>query len=137
MADPVDKKIRILIWVLVGSCVLNLIFAINAGQKRKIAISKTDILDARLEELQLRYKNAINAYDAAEKELKEAKKELAQQNIFAETTRDALAAEQQKSAGLEQTIGKLKTVLNTPVPVVENKKPAASKTSSNITIKKR
>ncbi|PIV12483.1 MAG: hypothetical protein COS48_00585, partial [Candidatus Omnitrophica bacterium CG03_land_8_20_14_0_80_43_22] len=105
--------------------------------KRKIAISKTDILDARLEELQLRYKNAINAYDAAEKELKEAKKELAQQNIFAETTRDALAAEQQKSAGLEQTIGKLKTVLNTPVPVVENKKPAASKTSSNITIKKR
>ena len=103
-----DKKLRIIIWILVGSCVLNLVFALNAGQKRKIALSDADGLGNRLKETELRYKNAIQAYDAVEKDLQEAKKDLEQQNNFSDTLKETLSNEQKKSAALEQELKALK-----------------------------
>jgi len=109
MSDNADKKMRILIWILAGSCILNLIFAFNAGQKRKIAVSKYDDLDARLVEIELRYKNAVQSYDAIDKQLKEAKKDLQEQQLYGETLKDTLQKEQKKSQGLQEELDKLKT----------------------------
>lgn len=116
-----DKKLRIIIWILVGSCVLNLVFALNAGQKRKIALSDADGLGNRLKETELRYKNAIQAYDAVEKDLQEAKKDLEQQNNFSDTLKETLSNEQKKSAALEQELKALKAG-SKPVskPLVKN-----------------
>ena len=113
-----NNKLRIVIWILIGSCALNLVFAINAGQKRKVAVSKSDTLDARLSEIELRYKNAVQSYDAVEKQLKEAKKDLEEQQIYSETIKEALKNEQKKSLALRQEIDKL-TVK--PAPKVAEK----------------
>ena len=99
-----SKQLRIIILILVGSCILNLIFALNAGQKRRIAISKTDTLDARLAEIELRYKNAIQSYDDVDKELRESKKDLEEQKRFSDTLKEALASEQKKSLTLQQDL---------------------------------
>lgn len=98
------KQPRIIILILVGSCILNLIFALNAGQKRKMAVSKTDTLDARLAEIELRYKNAIQSYDDVDKELHEAKKDLEEQIRFSDTLKEALANEQKKAQALQQDL---------------------------------
>ena len=107
-----DKKLRIVIWILVGSCVLNLIFALNAGQKRKIAISRSDTLDARLTELELRYKNAVQSYDAINKELGDTKKDLQEQKVFSDTLKDSLLSEQKKTKDLQVEFNKLKAAQN-------------------------
>ena len=101
------KKTRIIIWILVGSCILNLIFAINAGQKRKDAVLRSDSLDAKLAELELRYKNAIQSYDASQKELDETKRDLAQQQVFSDTLKETLQNEQKKAAAIQAELDKL------------------------------
>lgn len=111
-----DKKLRIVIWILIGSCVVNLIFAINAGQKRKIAVYKSDTLDARLAEIELRYKNAVQSYDAIEKQFKDAKKDLEDQQVYAETLKETLQKEQKKSQGLQEELDKLKASLKSALP---------------------
>jgi len=131
-----DKKLRIIIWILVGSCVLNLVFALNAGQKRKIALSDADGLGNRLKETELRYKNAIQAYDAVEKDLQEAKKDLEQQNNFSDTLKETLSNEQKKSAALEQELKALqagsKPVSKPLVKNIEDKPQKKSAPVSNV-----
>lgn len=118
-----SNKLRIVILILAGSCIVNLIFALNAGQKRKIALSKTDILDARLAEIEIRYKNAVQSYDALEKELREAQKALQDQKIFSGSLEDALAKEQQRSKAIQVDIDKLRASIK-PAAAPRNK-PAA------------
>lgn len=129
-----DKKLRIIIWILVGSCVLNLVFALNAGQKRKIALSMTDTLDARLVETDLRYKNAIQSYDTVEKELQETKKDLEQQKAFSDTLKETLSSEQKKSAALQHELEAFKADNKPPVPVekIEKKPQKKPAPASNI-----
>ena len=100
------KKAKIIIWVLIVSCVLNLILAFNAGQKRRSAVGRLDTLNAKLTELTLRYKNAVQSYDALEKRLKEAREELQQQQLFAETLKETLEKEQKKFQALEARFNK-------------------------------
>lgn len=121
-----DKKLRIVIWILAGSCVLNLIFALNAGQKRKIAISRSDTLDARLAELELRYKNAVQSYDGIEKDLREAKKDLAEQKVFGDTLKESLLSEQKKTKDLQNELDRLKAAVPKPAAAP---KPQDKKTS--------
>jgi len=134
-----DKKLRIVIWILIGSCVLNLIFALNAGQKRKIALSKSDTLDARLNELELRYRNAVQSYDDVDKDLRQAKKELEEQKIFSETLKESLQNEQKKSAALQQEYDKLKSsfkpILVKPAVKPEDKIQKKSAPVANIIVK--
>lgn len=103
------KAIRVIIWVLVGSCVLNLILAFNAGQKRKDAVSRVDVLNDKLAELDLRYKNAIQSYDAIQKQLKEAGRDLQEQMLFSETLKETLQEEQKKSQVLREELDKIKS----------------------------
>lgn len=107
-----ENKTRIVIWILVGSCILNLIFAINAGQKRRVAVSQSEGLDAKLDEIGLRYKNAIQSYDALQKSLEEAAKDLKEQQRFNETLREALQEEQKRSQALREELEKTKSLLS-------------------------
>ena len=91
---------------------MNLIFAINAGQKRKVAVYKAGNLDAKLAEIELRYKNAVQSYDAVEKSLQETRKDLKEQQIFADTLKEALKEEQKKSVALRDELEKTKSLLN-------------------------
>ena len=102
------KKINIVIWLLVGSCALNLVLAFNAGQKRKAAVSRLDNINAQLAEIELRYDNAVQSYDALAKKLQDAKKELGEQQLFSESLKEALQKEQIKCAALAQGLEKLK-----------------------------
>ncbi len=107
MSDGIGKKTRVLIWILVGSCILNLIFAINAGQKRKVAVYKSDTLDARLAEIELRYKNAVQSYDAIEKQLKDTKKDLEALQVYSDTLKETLEKEQNRSKAMQEQLDKL------------------------------
>jgi|GEM_PF-1455007 len=117
---------KIIIWILIGSCILNLIFAINAGQKRKVAVSKAGNLDAKLAEIELRYKNAVQSYDAVEKSLQDTRKDLKEQQIFADTLKEALKEEQKKSVALRDELEKTKSLLNKTgdKPIAETPKKA-------------
>lgn len=114
---------------MVGSCILNLILAFNAGQKRKDAVSRVDVLNNKLSELDLRYKNAIQSYNALEKQLKEAGRDLQEQMLFSETLKETLQEEQKKAQALREELDKIKS---RPVSVSEAgepkdmKKPAAN-----------
>ncbi len=112
---------RIIIWILIGSCVLNLIFAYNAGKKRRVAVSRVDNLDAKLTELQLRYKNAVQSYDAINKDLNEAKKDLKDQQLFIDTLKGSLKDEQKKSLALKEELDKTKALLKPYVTAAVNK----------------
>ncbi len=103
-----EKINKFIIWILALSCALNLIFAINAGQKRRLAVSRLDSADAKLTELELRYKGAIQSYEATERNLQQVSKELKDKNMFAESLKDALKEEQKKSQALRQEFERLK-----------------------------
>lgn len=105
---------RIVIWILAGSCILNLIFAINAGQKRKTAVLRLDDADARLSELELRYKNAIQSYDALDKELENTKKDLEEHELFADSLKEALEKAKKESHALREELEKTKAMLQKP-----------------------
>lgn len=118
------KRSKIIIWVLVGSCILNLILAVNAGQKRKDAVSQVDDLNARLAEINLRYKNAVQSYDELKNYLKEAKKDSEEQKRVSDTLKEALQEEQMKSAALKQELDNVKK------PAVKSEKKQQNKQAS-------
>ena len=121
--------------ILAGSCILNLIFAINAGQKRKTAVLRLDNADARLSELELRYKNAIQSYDALQKELQDSKKDLEQNRLFADSLKEALQKEQKVSQGLREELEKVKSLLSVSNKTVISQKPQAVKKTDRTTRK--
>lgn len=91
---------------------LSFIMAYNAGWKRRGAVSDLNTLQTKINELDLRYRDAINSYDALEKKFKKAQKELQEQALFNESIKEVLSQEQQKSAALRKEIKALKKQVN-------------------------
>jgi predicted nucleic acid-binding Zn-ribbon protein len=118
-----NKNIKIVVFLLGGFSILNLIFAFNAGQKRQAAASKLDGLNAKLAEIDLRYKNAIQSYDALESELEETNKNLKDRELFSETLKETLQQEQKKTQALEEALNKAKAVVSTSTVVNNRPKP--------------
>jgi predicted nuclease with TOPRIM domain len=115
-----NRVIKVIILVLIGSCILNLIFAFNAGQKRRDAVSRLDSLNAKLSEIELRYKNAVRSYDELKKDLDEAKKGLDEERRFSATLKETLEAEKKKAQALEDALNKAKVIEAKPQPAAKN-----------------